>query len=215
MHLYAFTSALSLSLFVGRASVCAWLALRPCKALGHTHLRHPCLACSSRCTEPLHPHNPRKIATIPRKSPTSLPPLSKGGGLTARHKLLPCNVLLATHPPFLFTKLFCRQDGRIAPLHLIPIPSHLSFLFNILLATILKLTIDYIVVYHHFPPPFIFHHEAPPSAISPSFRYTSVPTISNPIYSHNIYLTLSQISRTALSVRSHPPPKPPIIFKFL
>ena len=84
-------------------------------------------------------------------------------------------------------------------MHLIPLPSHLSFLFNILLATILKLTIDYIVVYHHFPPPFIFHHEAPPSAISPSFRYTSVPTISNPTYSHNIYLTLSQISRTALS----------------
>ena len=34
--------------FVGRGSVCAWLALRPCKALGHTRLRHPCLACSSR-----------------------------------------------------------------------------------------------------------------------------------------------------------------------
>ena len=33
----------------------------------------------------------------------------------------------------------------------------------------------------------------------PSFRYTSVPTISNPIYSNNIYLTLSQINRTALS----------------
>ena len=84
-------------------------------------------------------------------------------------------------------------------MHLIPLPSHLSFLFNILLATILKLTIDYIVVYHHFPAPFIFHRKAPPSAISPSFRYTSVPTISNPIYSHNIYLTLSQINQTALS----------------
>ena len=44
----------------------------------------------------------------------SLPPLSKGGGLTARHKLLSCCVLLATRPPFLFTKLFCRQDGGIA-----------------------------------------------------------------------------------------------------
>ena len=43
-----------------------------------------------------------------------LPPLSKGGGLTARHKLLSCCVLLATRPPFLFTKLFCRQDGGIA-----------------------------------------------------------------------------------------------------
>ena len=44
----------------------------------------------------------------------NLPPLSKGGGLTARHKLLSCCVLIATHPPFLFTKLFCHQDGGIA-----------------------------------------------------------------------------------------------------
>ena len=29
-----------------------------------------------------------------------LPPLSKGGGLTARHKLLSCCVLIATHLPF-------------------------------------------------------------------------------------------------------------------
>ena len=50
----------------------------------------------------------------PLLSTTSLPPLSKGGGLTARHKLLLCCVLLATRPPFLFTKLFCRQDGGIA-----------------------------------------------------------------------------------------------------
>jgi len=43
----------------------------------------------------------------------NLPPLSKGGGLTAKHKLLPCNVLLAIHPSFLFTKPFRRQDGGI------------------------------------------------------------------------------------------------------
>ena len=48
------------------------------------------------------------------KSTISLPPLSKGGGLTARHKLLPCNVLLAICPLFLYCKLFCRQDGGIA-----------------------------------------------------------------------------------------------------
>ena len=34
--------------------------------------------------------------------------------MTARHKLLSCCVLIATHPPFLFTKLFCHQDGGIA-----------------------------------------------------------------------------------------------------
>ena len=43
-----------------------------------------------------------------------MPPLSKGGGLTARHKLLPCCVLIAAYPPFLCYKLFCRQDGGIA-----------------------------------------------------------------------------------------------------
>ena len=79
----------------------------------HT-LRHPCLACSSRCTEYCHSHNNCKKTIIPRKSPTPLPPLSKGGGLTARHKPLYCCFLLVPRPPFLFTKPFCRQDGGIA-----------------------------------------------------------------------------------------------------
>ncbi len=33
--------------------------------------------------------------------------------MTARHKLLLCCVLIAIRPPFLFIKLFCRQDGGI------------------------------------------------------------------------------------------------------
>ena len=37
---------------------------------------------------------------FPSKSTISLPPLSKGGGLTAKHKLLPCRFLLAIYPPF-------------------------------------------------------------------------------------------------------------------
>ena len=87
-------------------------------------------ACSSRCIEPLysrnhckrtiiprHTPNPSKPRTIPRKSPTPLPPLSKGGGLTARHKLLLCCFLLAICPLFLYCKLFCRQDGGIALHH--------------------------------------------------------------------------------------------------
>ena len=49
----------------------------------------------------------------PSLSTTFLPPLSKGGGLTARHKLLLCCFLLAICPPFLYCKLFCRQDGGI------------------------------------------------------------------------------------------------------
>ena len=43
-------------------------------------------ACSSRCIEPLYSHNNCKKTIIPQKSPSHLPPLSKGGGLTARHK---------------------------------------------------------------------------------------------------------------------------------
>ena len=87
-------SALSHSLFVGRASVCAWLALRHCKALGHTrlrhpclfmnallvshpcetlgvHFRHPCLACPSRCTKPCHSHSHLKRTSLPRPAPNS------------------------------------------------------------------------------------------------------------------------------------------------
>ena len=44
----------------------------------------------------------------------NLPPLSKGGGLTERHKLLLCCFLLVIRLPFQFIKLFCRQDGGIA-----------------------------------------------------------------------------------------------------
>ena len=45
-------------------------------------------------------HQPFQNCTIPRPAPPHLPPLSKGGGLTAKHKLLLCCVLLATRPPF-------------------------------------------------------------------------------------------------------------------
>ena len=41
----------------------------------HT-LRHPCLACSSRCIEPLYSRNHCKRTIIPQKSPSHLPPLS-------------------------------------------------------------------------------------------------------------------------------------------
>ena len=72
----------------------ALLALRPCKAFG-------------RSTSGIHAR-----------------PLSKGGGLTARHKLLLCCFLLAICPPFLYCKLFCRQDGGIVlrPHHQLDFP---------------------------------------------------------------------------------------------
>ena len=40
--------------------------------------------------------------------------------MTARHKLLLCCFLLAICPPFLYCKLFCRQDGGIVPPFFIP-----------------------------------------------------------------------------------------------
>ena len=93
----------------------------------------------SRCTNPLSPQ-PLQNRTIPQKALSLLPyersvgfaslrnsgrstsgiharPLSKGGGLTARHKLLLCCFLLAICPLFLYCKLFCRQDGGIALHH--------------------------------------------------------------------------------------------------
>ena len=51
--------------------------------------------------------------TIPRPA-LNLPPLSKGGGLTASHKLSLCCIFTCDTSAFLFTKLFCRQDGGIA-----------------------------------------------------------------------------------------------------
>ena len=44
----------------------------------------------------------------------NLPPLSKGGGLTAKQKPLLCCICLRYIRLFLFAKLFCRQDGGIA-----------------------------------------------------------------------------------------------------
>ena len=74
----------------------ALLALRPCKASG-------------RSTSGIHAR-----------------PLSKGGGLTAMHKLLLCCFLLAICPPFLYCKLFCCQDGGIVlhPHHQLDFPHY-------------------------------------------------------------------------------------------
>ena len=67
------------------------------------------------------PHQPSPKTHYPSLCTMYLPPLSKGGGLTARHKLLLCCFLLAICPLFLYCKLFFRQDGGIA-LHHQPSP---------------------------------------------------------------------------------------------
>ena len=81
-----------------RASVCVCL-------YGFASALSPSLfrrggARSSRCTKYCHSPQPSQKDNNPSLSTMSLPPLSKGGGLTARHKLLLCCVLLATRPPF-------------------------------------------------------------------------------------------------------------------
>ena len=59
-------------------------------------------------------YQPFQNRTIPRKSPTPLPPLSKGGGLTARHKLSLCCIFTCDTSAFFIHQTFCRQDGGIA-----------------------------------------------------------------------------------------------------
>ena len=66
------------------------------------------------CSAIFHPEQILPKPHYPSLRTTFLPPLSKGGGLTARHKLLLCCFLLAICPPFLYCKLFCRQDRGIA-----------------------------------------------------------------------------------------------------
>ena len=101
----------------------ALLALRPAKPLGVQLRASMPVPCQRRLPEGLPLHHPFQNRTIPRLA-LNLPPLSKGGGLTARHKLLLCCVLLAICPPFLYYKLFCRQDGGIASRCTEPIYPH-------------------------------------------------------------------------------------------
>ena len=73
----------------------------------------------------------------PLRPALNLPPLSKGGGLTARHKLLLCCFLLVIRLPFQFIKLFCRQDGGIVTPPTLPKP-HYPSLCIITLASLVK-----------------------------------------------------------------------------
>ena len=59
---------------------------------GLPHLPYPFRFFDTSVNNPSFRTQPSQNRTIPRKPPTPLPPLSKGGGLTARHKLLLCCV---------------------------------------------------------------------------------------------------------------------------
>jgi len=88
---------------------------------GLSHLPYPFRFSDTSVNNPSFRTQPSQNRTIPRKPPTPLPPLSKGGGLTARHKLLLCCVLIATHPPFLSPNLFAvKTEGLLAHLRFAP-----------------------------------------------------------------------------------------------
>ena len=114
---------------------------------------------------------PFQNRTIPRPAPPHLPPLSKGGGLTARHKLLLCCVLIATHLPFLFTKLFCRQDGGIAT-PLLPKP-HFPSKSTISLPPLSKVRCCRPKEFGRLPEG-LPHHSSQNRTIPPAFRRVSV-----------------------------------------
>ena len=90
--------------------------------------------------QPLHPHNHCKMTIIPRLAPSPLPyersvgfaslrnsgrstsgiharPLSKGGGLTARHKLSLSCVLFATRPPLYSLNFYAVKTEGLPQLH--------------------------------------------------------------------------------------------------
>ena len=81
-----------------RASVCVCLyGFASVQNSGHTRLRHPCLACSSRCTEPFRPHNHCKRTTYPSLSTHSCPP-SKKGEVLLLGQAEPTMVGIVPHP---------------------------------------------------------------------------------------------------------------------
>ena len=111
-------------------------------ALSHENHQHPYLARSSRCTEPFHPHNLLKTTSTASPRTISLPPLLKvrccrpkkncatTGGIALHPPTSPSPQPLQNHnrPSPRTTSLPC-----LPPLHRILLPSHLSFLFNILI----------------------------------------------------------------------------------
>ena len=67
---------------------------------------------SSRCTEPLYPHNHRKIATIPLPRTKLASPRKRGGGLTALQNRYSTSSSFCNLPDcFQNCYTFCRQDG--------------------------------------------------------------------------------------------------------
>ena len=124
----------TISLAFRRVSVCVRLVGFASLQSPWAHtLRHPCLACSSRCTEYCHSHNNCKKTIIPRPTPTlpnpyypskianTLASLVKGRWIDGKAQTVALLRLNCDTPALFITKPFCRQDGGIATLT-VPFP---------------------------------------------------------------------------------------------
>ena len=157
MCLYGFVFVLSLSLFVGRASVCACTAsyshypshipycnllyalicfrirtillafrrVSVCVSLyGFVFALSLPLFVGAELAPPVAP-NTAITTTVAKSQPPLAPPhvlasLVKGRWIDGKAQTVASLRLLAIYPPFLFAKLFCRQDGGIVTLTLAP-----------------------------------------------------------------------------------------------
>ena len=95
-----------------------WFCIRA-KLRAHT-LRHPCLARSSRCTEPFHSHNLLKSTSTASPRTTTLASLVKGRWIDGKAQALILLLSACDMPTIFMLQTFCRQDGGIAQQPLSP-----------------------------------------------------------------------------------------------
>ena len=116
-----------------------WFCIRA-KLRAHT-LRHPCLARSSRCIDPLHFYNLLKSTSTASPRATTLASLVKGRWIDGKPQTVALLRFACDTSAFLIYQTFCRQDGGIAqhPFspHNLPKP-HYSLLCTITLASLVK-----------------------------------------------------------------------------
>ena len=89
-----------------------WFCIRA-KLRAHT-LRHPCLARSSRCIDPLHSHNLLKSTSTASPRTTTLASLVKGRWIDGKAQTVALLHFACDTSTFLIYQTFRRQDGGIA-----------------------------------------------------------------------------------------------------
>ena len=106
-------TALSYSFFVGWGSVCAfWFRIHAKPKSTHAKASLPCLPLPLHRLSPFP--QPLQRNNTPSPHTTTLASLVKGRWIGGKAQTLTLLHLLAICSPFLYCKLFCRQDGGIA-----------------------------------------------------------------------------------------------------